>query len=297
MPRKGTSTLTNDQLRRRIDDAIAAFIEGSTLTPMLSEAVRYAALSPGKRLRPLLACRSAQACGGDPLDAMPACVAVELVHAFSLVHDDLPALDNDDTRRGRPTLHVAMGEPLALLAGDAMLALAHEALLRVDPVPSDALLRPLLGDLSSGTRAMIVGQIHDTLGDFPGSLDDAQRVALVHKNKTGALIRAACVMGARCADAGDNQTQNLAELGTTLGLQFQVIDDLLDVEGDPSRVGKPLNKDQAADKLTYPAVFGIERSKQIRDELSEKTRGLIASLSGETSGLSALVEAMFARDV
>lgn len=284
-----------DLIRRRIDDAIVDLLGSLALPAPLDDAIRYAALSGGKRLRPLLAIESARTCGGSGDEALGGAVAVELIHAFSLVHDDLPALDNDDTRRGRPTLHVHTDEATAILAGDAMLALAFEAIDRIEPRPCDSAFRLLLRELSLGTRAMIVGQIHDTLGGFPDTFSDLERVELIHTNKTGALIRASCVMGAISAGADAADRERISDLGHVIGLQFQIVDDLLDIEGDPELVGKTLGKDEAANKLTYPSVLGIDGARSALDTLNDRADSILDDLGDRAQGLRAIVGVLKSR--
>ncbi|CAN0597575.1 unnamed protein product, partial [Laminaria digitata] len=175
------------------DVHIRAFIDSRSLPSNLSDALHYSVLGGGKRLRPALAWYSSIACGGNGEDALNAGTAVELIHAFSLIHDDLPALDNDDLRRGRPTLHIHAGEAMAILAGDALLSIAYEAALNH---PRAELATRLSTELAQGTRAMIAGQVYDTLGGLPEAASDLEAVELVHRNKTGALLRASCRMGA-----------------------------------------------------------------------------------------------------
>mgnify|MGYP003629691675 FL=1 len=281
-----------DQIRAQIDAAMAAFLDSLDLPTKLDEPIRYALLAPGKRIRPLLAWASAQAAGGTGKESIPIAVAVELIHAFSLVHDDLPALDNDDLRRGRPTLHKHAGEAAAILAGDAMLALAFEALESVDPTPSTTIHSMLVSQLCKGTRAMIVGQVYDTLAGFEDSLSDEAKIKLIHTNKTGALIHASCVMGATAAGANSTTLEHISGFASDLGLQFQIIDDLLDVQGDPKLVGKALRKDDDANKLTYPAVLGIEQSNKIIGTLDHSARSRLDQIGPESSGLRILLDLM-----
>ncbi len=281
-----------DQIRSQIDHAMGAFLDTLNLPSKLDEPVRYSLLAPGKRIRPLLAWASAQAAGGDGSESLPVAVAVELIHAFSLVHDDLPALDDDDLRRGRPTLHKHAGEAAAILAGDAMLALAFEAVSKVRPHPTTDTHAKLITQLCQGTRAMIAGQVYDTLGGFDDSLSDQQKIELIHTNKTGALIHAACVMGATAASADQPTLDLVSGFACDLGLKFQIIDDLLDVQGDPKLVGKALRKDDDANKLTYPAVLGIERSKEIIGTLHRDALSKLDQIGPASSGLRLLLDLM-----
>jgi geranylgeranyl pyrophosphate synthase len=265
--------------------AHAALVEGElerwlaarALPDNLLEAVRYAALAPGKRLRPVLVLQSCAAVGGREQHALSAAAAVELIHAFSLVHDDLPALDDDDLRRGRPTLHRHAGEAMAILAGDAMLGLALELVLT--EIPSAELARAIAAELIAGTNGMIVGQVYDTLPLAPAPDEDAAtRLARVHRNKTGALIRASCRMGALCGGADAAALAQITEYGEAIGLMYQIVDDLLDVTQTTEHLGKAAGKDASRHKLTYPAVHGIEGSRQEIERLRQAGIGALAPL-------------------
>ncbi len=247
------------QVIERVDTHLNAFLEQRHLPQNLDEAIRYSLLGGGKRVRPALAWYSAIACGHTGENTLHAGAAVEMIHAFSLIHDDLPALDNDDIRRGRPTLHRHAGEAMAVLAGDALLSLAYEST-QEHPAPLIAL--KLGTELARGTRAMIEGQIYDTLGGDQVGLTDLEAVERIHRNKTGALLRASCRMGALSVGAPDEAVELLTRYSEAIGLQFQIIDDLLDVEGSSDAVGKALGKDEAAGKITYPSTIGVERSRE-----------------------------------
>ncbi len=292
MPNTDSIPFDIGHIRSQIDAAMGTFLDTLNLPKKLDEPIRYSLLAPGKRVRPLLAWASAQAAGGDGTESLPAAVAVELIHAFSLVHDDLPALDNDDLRRGRPTLHKHAGEASAILAGDAMLALAFEALSTIKPHPATDIHAKLVTQLCNGTRAMIVGQVYDTLGGFDDSLSDQHKIELIHKNKTGALIHASCVMGATAASAGQATLDLISGFAVDLGLQFQIIDDLLDVQGDPAKVGKALRKDQDANKLTYPAILGVEKSNDIIGTLHQNALSKLDQIGPASAGLRLLLDQM-----
>jgi geranylgeranyl diphosphate synthase, type II len=253
-----------------VDRFLVEYISTLDMPAGLRAALEYALVGGGKRLRPMLAWHCAAAVGGDGPASLPAGAAVELVHAFSLVHDDLPGLDNDDLRRGRPTLHKATNEAMAILAGDAMLTLAFQLL--VDRAGSPELGSSLVSELAFGTSGMITGQVYDTLGGLPEELSPEGRLKLIHRNKTGALIRAACRMGALAglSQPGHQRPEGLdddALLGAVttyaeaIGLMFQIVDDILDVTQSAEHVGKRTNKDVDAGKLTYPGVLGLERSR------------------------------------
>lgn len=249
----------------RIEADLTTSLDGLELPANLDAAVRYAALDGGKRVRPVLAwhCCAAALGTGDGSAALAACSAVELVHAFSLVHDDLPAMDDDDLRRGKPTLHRHAGEAMAILAGDAMLAGAFALLVARAPTPAAG--AALVRELAAGTMGMIAGQVYDTLGGLPAGLDDAAKVRTVHEHKTGALLRAACRMGAISAFPDGVVPERvmgpIEAYGSACGLMFQIVDDLLDVEQATEAVGKRTGKDAEAGKLTYPGVLGIEGAR------------------------------------
>ncbi len=280
--------------------AIEAMLERSTgvrgAPEALADAVRYSLIGGGKRLRPLLAWHCAEAVGGRGRDAAPALVAVEYVHAFSLVHDDLPAIDNDDLRRGRPTLHIHAGEAMAILAGDAMLNNAFATLARAK-FPA-ALVRLLMEELSGATSAMIAGQVYDTLGGLPESLPAIRRLQLVHRNKTGALLRAACRMGALCAIGPRPRDKRLAVItryADAIGLMFQIVDDLIDVQQSSEHTGKRTQKDADKGKLTYPGVLGVDASRTEIQRLHAKARRAVRELGRPAEPLRVLADLMATR--
>jgi geranylgeranyl diphosphate synthase, type II len=267
----------------------------------LQNASLYAVTQGGKRLRPLLAWHACEAAGGSGHDSLPAGVAVELIHAFSLVHDDLPAIDNDDLRRGQPTLHRHAGEAMAILAGDALLAGAFEWLLTApmphfahapDPLTHQQLLRvALLSELARAASAMIHGQIWDTLGNLPDSTTGEPALRLIHENKTGALILAACRAGALCTlgpvrdPAADATLDAITRAGRALGLMFQIVDDLIDATQTPEHAGKRTGKDAAAGKLTYPGVLGVDAARARVDALRLEAENALNPLGPPADGL------------
>jgi len=272
----------------RIERALRSYVERLDVGDQLRDAIAYSLLSGGKRLRPVLAWHACAAAGGEPEDALPACVALELVHCFSLVHDDLPAMDDDDLRRGIPTLHKHAGEAMAILAGDAMMTLAFEPL-TTDAVSSKLGTRSelcvrLVRDLVRATTGMISGQVYDTIpGTAPGG-SALDRVRVIHKHKTGALIRAACTMGGACAQlasgGSDEAVAALGRFGDAVGLMFQIVDDLIDLEQPSELVGKRTGKDEEAGKLTYPLAYGggAEGAKRCRDEVAKLKASALAEL-------------------
>ena len=273
-----------DDFRALIDAALSKALPQKTAPPLIVEAMRYALLAGGKRLRPCLvlaaaeavASRDRQDAGAAVQRAVPAACAIELIHTYSLVHDDLPAMDDDTLRRGRPTAHVVYGDGIAILAGDGLLteafALLAESPSRVasadDPEPSpDSRLRIIrILATAAGAAGMVGGQTIDLAAE--GRVPAASRVRLdatslkdLHARKTGALIRAAATMGATAADADAATTARVDEYAQQLGLAFQIVDDVLDVEGSDAELGKTAGKDAAAGKPTYPALYGLDASK------------------------------------
>ncbi len=258
----------------RIEATLKMALDARTFEGDLGAAVRHALLGGGKRIRPLLAWHASVASGGTGEDALPACVAVEMVHAFSLVHDDLPALDDDDLRRGKPTVHVAFGEACAILAGDALLSLAHQTLSEseLDGERRGACARVL----SRATLAMINGQVLDMQRDCGPAT--AQNVRRVHEAKTGALISAACEMGGICAGASGKVLESLAAFGLELGLLFQATDDLIDVEQASEHAGKRTGKDRDAGKRTLPGVLGVDGARAEVGRLHRECEAALVSL-------------------
>jgi geranylgeranyl diphosphate synthase type II len=233
--------------------------------------------------------------GGDGPESLTAGAAVELVHAFSLVHDDLPSMDDDDLRRGKPTLHIHAGEAMAVLAGDAMLALAFGLIAERtgDPTLGAALVR----ELSAATTGMIAGQVYDTLGGLPAGLSERARLELIHRNKTGALIRAACRMGAMSAigPGPDTRLDAVTRFGELAGLVFQIVDDLLDVESTPEQTGKRTRKDADAGKRTYPRVLGAAGSRAEIGRLTEEAVAAVRGLGIAAEPLADLCRALSER--
>jgi geranylgeranyl diphosphate synthase type II len=275
-----------ETVRARVDAALDSYLPVPPECPsIVSEAVRYSVFAGGKRLRPLLTLAAADATtrrlarrGGassSPDHALPAACAIELLHTYSLIHDDLPAMDNDELRRGRPTLHVVYGDGIAILAGDALQAEAFSLLAREPAsVDGDVLSRKLhvlqLIARAAGSAGMVGGQAIDlqAAGQVAGHslLLDRASLREMHERKTGALIRAAAVSGAIMAGADEQAAAQVDEYARELGLAFQIVDDVLDVEGDAATLGKTAGKDAASEKPTYPALYGLERSKQLAAE-------------------------------
>ncbi len=282
-----------EELRGEIESDLSKRIDALTGPEILRDAIRYSVLNGGKRLRPALTLLSCEAAGGQRCEALAAGSALELIHSFSLVHDDLPAMDDDELRRGQPTLHVQAGEAMAILAGDAMMTLAFQWI--TDQQQDVSKGNQLTQELAAATTRMIVGQVYDTLGGFSADSTPAQKLRLTHQNKTAALIRAACRMGGICAKASDIQLNALTTYGEAIGLMFQIVDDLLDVTQSTEHVGKATGKDQQAGKLTYPGVLGPENSKTEVQRLLNEAKNAIAPLGDKAQPLIELCEYMAVR--
>ncbi|MBS0463464.1 MAG: polyprenyl synthetase family protein [Proteobacteria bacterium] len=279
----------------RLDAALARILPSESTAPTrLHAAMRYAVLGAGKRIRPQLVYAAGVACGGheDALDATA--VAVELVHAYSLIHDDLPAMDDDALRRGRATVHVAFDEATAVLAGDALQALAFQVLVESGGAPSlrVELLRTLAA--ASGTAGMCGGQALDLAAT--GRVQTLAKLEHMHALKTGALFRACLRMGGLCAGADATVLARLDDYAQAFGLAFQIRDDILDVEGNSAQLGKTAGKDAAQCKSTYPALLGLSGSRKRLDELAHTMREALAPMGEAASELLALGEMAVARD-
>lgn len=282
--------------RELIESALRQAAEfGPGCPAQLAEAIRYCLLAPGKRLRPTLVLLAAEACGGEVLAALPAAVAVEMIHAYSLIHDDLPAMDNDDLRRGRPTCHRQFDEATAILAGDALQARAFETLARgVQPAERAAACCAELAR-AAGPEALVGGQADDLAAEFRHvGLD---RLQSIHRRKTAALFRASLELGAITAGASAERQALLAAFGDHMGLAFQIVDDLLDVSGQESRVGKRVGKDRDHGKVTYPALLGVDESRRRAAMLIDQATAALAPLGEPARPLADLAEFVVRRSV
>ncbi|MCW5966698.1 MAG: polyprenyl synthetase family protein [Bryobacterales bacterium] len=274
-----------------IDEALERLLPGEEASPeVIHRAMRYSVLAGGKRIRPLLCLEAARAIQEEtPGIEHPAC-ALEMVHTYSLIHDDLPALDNDDLRRGRPTCHKVFGEAMAILAGDALLTLSFELLVRT-PGASDSQRVQLVRELTSagGTLGgMIGGQVLDLEGE--GQTPTASLLDGIHRAKTGALLRASIRMGAILAGASESEMGALSRFGEHLGLAFQIVDDILDVEQSSEALGKTAGKDAAQEKITFPAVYGLARSHEMAAEQRHLGRESLKLFGHRAEGLHALAD-------
>lgn len=265
------------------DARLDRYLSAADAPPELLESVRYSALAPGKRIRPFLVIECCKLVGGQLDDAWPAAAAIECIHAFSLVHDDLPALDNDDLRRGRPTTHKKFGEAMAILAGDALLTLAFELIAKHVSNPTQVKTMTLELARGTGWAGMIGGQAQDILSEkSPPSLE---LVRSIHERKTGSLFAAACRLGAIAAGADSTWVSALGRFGGHLGCAFQIADDLLDVTATSVELGKTSRKDAGAGKQTYPACVGVEASRDQMERSIEAAVYELRNVSGDTAGL------------
>jgi geranylgeranyl diphosphate synthase type II len=283
----GNTAAALDAWLRRFDPYFESILDDhGVCSRELVEAVRYSALAPGKRVRPFLVQASCEVCGGLLEQSLPVAAAMECVHAFSLVHDDLPAMDDDDLRRGRPTCHKAFGEAMAILAGDALLALAFEILVTRTDASADR--AGLVRELARGTgwAGMIGGQAADILGEkAEPSLD---RVRVIHDHKTAALIVASCRMGAVAAGAAPEHVEALGRYGRHLGRAFQIVDDVLDVTATAAELGKATTKDLQAGKQTYPRVVGVAASREAAGEQVELAEAALERFGERADNLRGL---------
>lgn len=283
-----------ESLREEVDAALAEYADyGEGCPQRLAAAIRHSLLAPGKRLRPILVLLAAEACGSNSSEAMPAACAVEMIHAYSLIHDDLPAMDDDDLRRGRPTCHVAFDEATAILAGDALLTQAF-AVLSAASWPAEVRVR-CVGELAAaaGTAGMVGGQMHDlTAQPAAGTLDDLKSI---HRRKTGAIIRVSLRLGAIVAHARPEQLEALDAYGCNLGLAFQIVDDLLDFQGSEAALGKRTQKDAQRGKLTFPGLVGAKKAAAKAKQLIDQACDDLAPLGDEASRLEALARYVLER--
>lgn len=285
-----------DESRRLVDATLDRWLPAADAEPRrLNEAARYALFAGGKRLRPAVARAACRALGGSDEDVLPACCALELVHTYSLIHDDLPAVDDDDLRRGQPTCHVRFGEATAILAGDALQTEAFRILAEHTPRPE--LVADLVTELAraAGIEGMVGGEVADL--EAEGQTPDRDRVEFIHNRKTAALFSAAATMGGIVAGASQQAREALRRYGRSMGLAFQIVDDVLDETGDAATLGKSPGKDRRARKMTYPAVAGIDASRQAARELAARAAEALAVLEpgGGIEELTGIAEYVVSR--
>lgn len=253
------------------------------------EAMRYSVFAGGKRLRPILMWETAKMCGGSWEDAEPFACAIEMIHTYSLIHDDLPAMDNDDLRRGMPTSHIKFGEATAILAGDALLNKAFEITASAEYAnPKTALRAMAYLANSSGTEGMIGGQIVDLASE--GKKIKPEELKYIHRLKTGALINSACVIGAILASANEDEINAIDEFSLNLGIAFQIQDDILDVTGNEDELGKPIGSDADSEKSTYVSIYGLEESEKLVKSFSDKAKSALKPFGNKADFLIQLTD-------
>ena len=257
--------------KKIVDDYLLRYLPDATAYPqVLHEAVRYSVMAGGKRLRPILAIAAFEACGGTGEEIYKAAIALELIHTYSLIHDDLPCMDDDDLRRGKPTLHKKYNEAIALLAGDAL----HDYAFRLTAETGNTDVVLELAD-AIGTNGMLAGQMADM--DAEGRELSLDEVTFIHVHKTGKLIRGAVRIGAILAGAGQKELDGITQYGEKVGHAFQIIDDILDIVGDTELLGKPVGSDSKNKKATYPAIIGLDKSREIALRLIDEACNIIKS--------------------
>ena len=270
--------------QKEVDDALDRFLpKASTPPATIHKAMRYSLFAGGKRLRPVLCLAAAEACGGQISAALPLACALECIHTYSLIHDDLPSMDNDDLRRGRATCHKVFGDGIAILAGDALLTITFEIAAQVKARPRYE-LRDFISEIATaaGSQQLIAGQVADL--EAEGRRINRDQLRYIHENKTAALLTASVRLGAMAANANPKQLAAITAFGRALGLAFQVIDDILDVTQTSEKLGKSAGKDVVAKKATYPAVIGLQKSRTEARRLTSKAHDALESI-GERAGV------------
>jgi len=279
-----------------VDRALDHFLPSATAKPAtIHRAMRYSIFAGGKRIRPALCLAAAVAAGGDEAEALPLACAVECIHTYSLVHDDLPAMDDDDYRRGKLTSHKVFGEGIAVLAGDALLTQAFEIAAGCRGWPRyshQAIILELAR--AAGSLQLIAGQVADL--ESEGKRISAQQLRYIHERKTSALLACSVRLGGMSANCTPAQLQALTTFGSNVGLAFQVIDDILDVTQTSEKLGKTAGKDTRAQKATYPALLGLDRSRRIADQLTRRAFAALRGFKGHARALAALAEFLLRRD-
>jgi len=286
-----------NEKRDLVDTFFGEYYKKPLNPPVLQEAMLYSLFAGGKRVRPILALASYEACGGDPADVVPYASALELIHTYSLIHDDLPSMDNDDLRRGKPTSHKVYGEAIAILAGDALLTDAFAILsdLSLSPrVNSSGLLMALREvALASGLDGMVAGQVQDILSENRDP--DTETLRFIHTHKTGALIRASVRIGPILFGSDRASLDALTFYGEHIGLAFQVIDDILDIEGDTEELGKTVGSDEKVKKMTYPSLYGLKKSKEIAEDLIADAHAALSVFSSSADPLRRIADYLLTR--
>lgn len=274
-----------------INDALEEYLPKSD--DIVSEAMKYSVRNGGKRIRPMLTLEFCKACGAEPEKALPLACAVEMIHTYSLIHDDLPCMDDDDYRRGKPSCHIAFGEANALLAGDALLTLAFETAVKADIAAENVVRAVKELSYSAGILGMVGGQVLDLQNENKAlTLSELEQI---HNLKTGELIRVACVLGCVAAGADEEKIKSAEAYAKGIGLTFQIVDDILDVTSDAETLGKPIGSDAENQKTTYVSLLGIEKSKEVAAELTRKAKAALAVYDENTEALSLLADNLLIR--
>jgi len=283
--------------QRKIDRALDRYLPKANTKPAtLHKAMRYSLFAGGKRLRPILCLAAAEACRGSVDNALPLACALECIHTYSLVHDDLPSMDNDDFRRGRPTCHKVFGDGIAVLAGDALLTIAFEIVSKAKPAPRygiSTLLREIA--VAAGSQKLIAGQVADL--EAEGKDVKRDQLQFIHENKTAAILKSSVRLGAMSANADARKLSAITRFGQRLGLAFQIVDDILDVTQTSEILGKSAGKDVAAKKATYPAVIGLEKSRAEARRLTRQAHNALSLFSSsEAEPLHVLANYLLERE-
>jgi geranylgeranyl diphosphate synthase type II len=287
-----------DTQSRLIDSFLEHYFKEKSEPALLQEAMMYSLFAGGKRLRPILALASYEACGGNAEEIVSYAATLELLHTYSLIHDDLPSMDNDDLRRGRPTNHKVYGEAIAILAGDALLTEAFKILSappRSDSIQHKNILK-VIQEISAaaGVNGMVAGQVQDLLSE--SKQPDRKMLEFIHMHKTAALIRASVKIGPILYDSSRDVHTALTRYGNSVGLAFQIIDDILDIEGNPEDLGKPVGSDERINKMTYPRVYGMEQSREIARQLITDAVSSLGMFSSEADPLREIARYLLHRN-
>jgi geranylgeranyl diphosphate synthase type II len=282
--------------QKLIDRALDRYLPNEATPPTtIHKAMRYSLFAGGKRLRPILCLAAAETCAGKIDSALPVACALECIHTYSLVHDDLPSMDNDDFRRGRPTCHKVFGDGIAVLAGDALLTIAFEIVSHAKPAPrydTSMLLREIA--TAAGSERLIAGQVADL--EAEGKNTNRSQLRYIHENKTAAILTTSVRLGAMSANAKPKQLNAITRFGRALGLAFQIIDDILDVTQTSEKLGKSAGKDIAAKKATYPAVVGLDASRLEAGRLTRQARAALSIFGDKAEALHALANFLLERE-
>lgn len=283
--------IVNNKLEELLDRSCCVNMQGNVM-----DAMRYSAEAGGKRIRPALVLEFAEVCGGDIKSALSCACAIEMVHTFSLIHDDLPGMDNDDFRRGKPSCHVQFGEAMAILAGDALSAMAFGIIAKdrsIDDKQKVMMIKELADAI--GADGMIGGQVIDIENESRAGDIDEENLINMCRLKTGALLKASCRLGCISADADGDIIEKAGLFGEKLGLAFQIVDDILDVTGDEKTLGKPIGSDEQQNKTTFVSLYGIEGSKRKAEELTYEAMGILDEFKGNDF-LKELTELLLVRE-